>query len=179
MVYVALLRAINLGKVNRVPMSELRGALVDAGFNDVRTHLQSGNVVLASSKRSPTAVERAIEGLVGGEFDVQTSVMVRTASGLTKIAAANPFAKREADTRHLHVAFLKKAPTAAAARALDGRAFGDDDYVVRGTEIYLRYPHGVAGSTLSTPVFEKALGTPGTVRTWNVVTKLAELAVTR
>jgi uncharacterized protein (DUF1697 family) len=175
-VFVALLRAINLGKVNRVPMGDLRTVLTDAGFTDVRTHLQSGNVVLASTKRSPGAVERAVEELVEREFGVQTSVMVRTGSAMKKIAAGNPFAKRGADPRQLFVAFLKQAPTAAATRALGGRAFGDDDFAVRGSEIFLRYPRGVAGSTMSTPVFEKTLGSPGTVRTWNVVTRVAELA---
>jgi uncharacterized protein (DUF1697 family) len=175
-VFVTFLRAINLGKVNRVPMGGLRAALTGAGFSEVRTHLQSGNVLLASTKRSPTAVERAVEELVEHEFGVETSVMVRTAGALAKVAAANPFATRGADPRQLHVAFLKKAPTAAASRALGTHEFGDDDFVVRGAEIFLRYPHGVAGSTMSTPVFEKTLGTPGTVRTWKVVTRLAELA---
>ena len=176
MVFVALVRAINLGKVNRVPMGALRPALVDAGFTGVRTHLQSGNIVLVSTKRSPAAVERTLEDLVEREFGVQTSVMVRTPTAMKKIAAGNPFAKRGADPRQLYVAFLKKAPSAAATRALGGARFGDDDYAVRGTEIFLRYPAGVAGSTMSTPVFEKTLGTPGTVRTWNVVTRVAELA---
>jgi len=175
-VFVAFLRAINLGKVNRVPMGELRVALSDAGFTDVRTHLQSGNVVLESRTRSPEAVASAIERVVADEFRVRTAVMVRTGSALTEVVTANPYARRGVDPRTLHVAFLKKAPTAAAKRALSGRTFGDDQFEIRGTEIYLRYPHGVAGSTMSTPVFEKALGTPGTIRTWGVVTRLAELA---
>jgi uncharacterized protein (DUF1697 family) len=173
--YVAFLRAVNLGKVNRVPMGELRAALDDAGFTDVRTHLQSGNVVLASTKRSAGAVERAVEQLVDREFGVKTDVMVRTAAAFAKLARSNPLAKRGADAAGLHVAFLKRAPSASAKRALGSRSFDDDQYVIRGTEIFLRYPHGVAGSTMNTGVFEKALGTPGTVRTWKVVTRLAEL----
>jgi uncharacterized protein (DUF1697 family) len=157
-------------------MGALRTALADAGFTDVRTHLQSGNVLLTSAKRSPAVVERTVEEIVERELGVRTTVMVRTAGAFEKIAAGNPFTRRRADPRQLHVAFLKKAPAATATRALGGRAFGDDDYVVRGTEIYLRYPHGVAGSRMSTPVFEKTLGTPGTVRTWKVVMRLAELA---
>jgi uncharacterized protein (DUF1697 family) len=102
--------------------------------------------------------------------------MVRTADALAKIVTANPFARIGADARSLHVAFLKRAPSAAAIRALEARELGDDDYAVKGTEIYLRFPHGVAGSRMSTPVFEKTLGTAGTVRTWKVVTRLAELA---
>jgi uncharacterized protein (DUF1697 family) len=175
-IYVALLRAINLGRVNRVPMRELRGALTDAGFTDVATHLQSGNVVLASTKRTPTAVATAVENLIRSEFGVDTDVMVRTAVELAKIVRANPLAPRGGDAAGLHVAFLKARPTAAAKRAFAGRTFGDDEFVIRGPDVYLRYPHGVAGSKLSTPVFERALGTPATVRTWRVVTRLDELA---
>jgi uncharacterized protein (DUF1697 family) len=175
-IFVALLRAINLGRVNRVPMRDLRVALTDAGFSDVTTHLQSGNVVLASTKRTPTAVATAVEKLVRAEFGVDTDVIVRTAGALAKIARANPLARRGADPGMLHVAFLKARPTAAAKRALTGRTFGDDEFVVQGAEVYLRYPHGVAGSKMSTPVFEGVLGTRATVRTWKVVTRLEELA---
>jgi uncharacterized protein (DUF1697 family) len=173
--YVAFLRAVNLGKVNRVPMGELRAALEDAGFGDVRTHLQSGNVLLGSSKRSATAIERALEELVDQEFQVRADVMVRTGDALAKVAGSNPLAKKGADAAGLHVAFLKRAPSASAKRALTSRVFGRDQFAIRGSEIFLRYPHGVAGSTMNTGVFEKALGTRGTVRTWKVVTRLAEL----
>ena len=176
MVYVALLRAINLGRVNRVPMAALRSALTEAGFDDVTTHLQSGNVVLRSSKRSDTAVAREIELLVGSEFGVEAYVMVRTADQLAKIIRANPLARGRNGAERLHVAFLKRRPAAAAKRALAGRTFGNDEFAIRGTEIYLWYPNGVAGSKMNTAVFEGALGTPGTVRTWNVVTRLNELA---
>ena len=176
MVFVALLRAINLVRVNRVPMGELRVALADAGFTDITTHLQTGNVVLHSTKRSPAAVEGALEKLVLDEFGVDTTVIVRSAAAFARVAAANPFERKGVDPKTLHVAFLKAAPSAAAKRSLASRAFGDDELVLRGSEIYLRYPHGVAGSTMNGAVFEKALGTKGTVRTWKVVTRVAGLA---
>lgn len=176
MVFVALLRAINLGRVNRVPMAELRAVLTEAGFDDVTTHLQSGNVIVRSSKRSPTAVANHIEHRVSAEFGVDADVMVRTADQFARIVRANPLERGRAGPERLHVAFLKRRPTAAATRALAGRTFGDDEFEIRGTEIYLRYPNGVAGSTMNTAVFESALDTAGTVRTWKVVTRLNELA---
>ena len=91
MVFVAFLRAINLGRVNKVPMAALRVALTDAGFEDVTTHLQSGNVILGSGKRSPAAVGTAIEQLVRAEFGVESVVVVtgpppssRRSSGATR-----------------------------------------------------------------------------------------------
>ena len=174
--FVAFLRAVNLGRVNRVPMAGLRTALTDAGYGDVRTHLQSGNVVLRSAKRSASAVARQIEQVVAAEFGVNADVMVRTGAELANIVRTNPLARGRTKPDMLHVAFLKQRPTAAVTRALAGRTFGDDEFVIRGAEIYLRYPHGVAGSKMNTALFEGALGTPGTVRTWKVVTRLNELA---
>jgi uncharacterized protein (DUF1697 family) len=178
-IFVVFLRAINLGRVNRVPMGELRVALADAGFTDVATHLQSGNVVLGSTKRSPAAVATAVERLVGAEFGVDIDAMARTAGELAKIAAKNPLAPRPADSAGLYVAFLKTRPGAAARRGFSARTFGDDTFVIRDTEVYLRYPHGVAASKTNTALFEGGLGMPATVRTWKVVTRLDELAAAR
>jgi uncharacterized protein (DUF1697 family) len=175
-IFVALLRAINLGRVNRVPMGDLRVALTDAGFTDVVTHLQSGNVVLGSTKRSPAAVAIAVERLVETEFGVDIDVVVRTAGELAKIADKHPLAGRGKESAVLHVAFLKTRPAAAAKRAFPGRAFGDDEFVIRNTEVYLRYPQGVAASKMNTLLVQGGLGTPATVRTWKVVTRLDQLA---
>ena len=176
MIFVAFLRAINVGRANRVPMGDLRVALADAGFTDVATYLQSGNVVLRSTKRSPAAVATGVERLVSAEFGVDIDVMARTAAQLAKIAAKNPLAPRPADSAGLHVAFLKARPGAAAKRAFSGRTFGDDEFVIRDTEVYLRFPNGVAASNMNTALFQGGLGAPATVRTWKVVTRLDELA---
>lgn len=110
------------------------------------------------------------------EFGVDIEVMVRTGGELAKIATANPLARRGVDHGTLHVAFLKTRPVSAARRAFAGCEFGDDEFVIRGAEVYLRYPHGVAGSTMNTAIFEGGLGTPATVRTWKVVARVNELA---
>lgn len=174
--YVALLRAINLGKQRRVPMGQLRAVLTDAGYEDVTTHLQSGNVVLASRARTSGSVTTAIEKLLRAGFGIDVDVMVRTGGELAKIVEANPFLRPGVSAATLHVAFLKSRPAAAAVRSISGEELGRDEFVVRGTEIYLKYPNGVAGSKMSPPLFERALGTPATVRTWRVVTRLQELS---
>ena len=171
--YVALLRAINLGSRNRVPMAELRAALSDAGHEDVITHLPTGNVVLRSAGGAKKVAE-SVAGVVRDEFDLEIPVMVRTAAQVEKVASTNPFGK--ADRSELHVAFLEAKPTAAAARKLDDLDFDPEEFELRGSEIYLRYPDGLGRSKMSPAIFEKRLGTSATVRTWKVVTKLAELA---
>jgi len=176
--FVAFLRAVNLGTQRRVAMGQLRTALTDAGYRDVATHLQSGNVVLSSRASRPDSVARSVEKVLAAEFDLDVDVMVRTTSELAKITRTNPFlrAGSRADPASLHVAFLKARPSAAAARAISGHDFGRDEFVVRGSELYLKYPNGVARSKMNTGFFERALGTRATVRTWKVVMRLRELA---
>jgi uncharacterized protein (DUF1697 family) len=89
--YAALLRAVNLAGRNRVPMAELRERLTALGLDDVATHLQSGNVVFRTS-RSAKDVAAAIEKEVAGAFGVRSTVILRTAAQLRKVAGSNPFA---------------------------------------------------------------------------------------
>ena len=86
-VFVALLRAINLGGQRRVGMADLRAALDDAGYDRVATHLQSGNVVLAHRSRTPAAVATSVEKILQTDFGLEVDVMVRSAAELTKIRA--------------------------------------------------------------------------------------------
>jgi uncharacterized protein (DUF1697 family) len=174
-VFVALLRGINVGKHRRVAMADLRAALAEAGHAGVTTHLQSGNVILETRERRPDTLERSIEEILRTGLDLDIDVIVRKASDLTKIAKNNPFLGRGADPATLHVGFLKKKPAAAAARALAGTDFGSDELVLRGAELYLRYPGGYGRSKMTGAVFERVLRTPVTVRNWKVVTKLVEL----
>jgi uncharacterized protein (DUF1697 family) len=179
-VFVALLRAINLGSQRRVGMADLRAALEDAGYDRVATHLQSGNVVLTHGSRKPGAVATSIEKILQADFSLEVDVMVRAAAELTKITRSNPWRGSRSNSAAVHVAFLKSKPSTAAARAVSGDDFGRDEFVLRGTEIYLRYASGVTqGSTMSGGYFERALGTRSTTRTWKVVTKLQELATAR
>jgi uncharacterized protein (DUF1697 family) len=175
-VYVALLRGINVGKSRRVAMADLRAALDEAGYGEVTTHLQSGNVVLSARERSADAAGRALEDVLRERMDLDIDVIVRTAAQLEQALGANPLHGRGVDTKTLHVGFLKSKPKAAAARALDGADFGRDEFALVGRELYLRYPDGQGRSKMSGAFFERALATPMTVRNWAVVTKLAELA---
>jgi uncharacterized protein (DUF1697 family) len=174
--FVALIRAINLGTNRRVGMADLRAGLEEAGYDDVATHLQSGNVVLRGGRRGSAAVAKSIEGVIRRDFGFDADVIVRSAAELTTVIKANPFLKPRVDPSTLHVAFLKSAPTAAAVRKVGATDFGRDQFAIKGVEVYLRYHAGQARSRMSGTFFEKALGRPATIRTWNVVTKLGEIA---
>jgi uncharacterized protein (DUF1697 family) len=171
---IALLRAVNVGGRNRVPMPELRAALAAAGLGHVSTVLQSGNVVFdhAGSEGDAVAIVRAT---IAGAFGLDVEVVVRTGAELAAAAAANPFlATGEArDPATLHVAFLAEAPTPAAVATLDAQRSPPDAFAVRGRDVYLSYPGGSGRSRLTLGYLEGALGVQGTARNWRTVQRLA------
>lgn len=169
--WVALLRAVNLGGSNKVPMAELRALLEEAGYGNVRTYIASGNVFL-DGPASRAEVGAALERLVAESFAVTTSAIMRKPRELVATVEAHPFG---ADTSETHVAFLAGRPSKAAAARLAAAAPGDDLAILAGSEVYLRLPRGVHGSRLSGARIEKLLGVPATLRNWRTVAALAEL----
>jgi uncharacterized protein (DUF1697 family) len=173
--FAALLRAINLGERNKVPMAGLRSLFSDLGYDDVSTYLQSGNVVFRTRSGKPGRTAADIQRKIADEFGLTVAVLLRTPAELRRIAAGNPFLKGESDPKKLHVLFLDKTPAAKARRDLDPDRSPPDRFALRGREIYLHLPNGSARSKLTIDYFERRLGATGTGRNWKTVIKLAEL----
>jgi uncharacterized protein (DUF1697 family) len=176
---VALLRAVNVGGRNLVPMAALREVFIERGHRDVTTHLNSGNIVFTPGPRDPSGapdvlVELTIqlEAAIEGRFGFRSSVVLRTADEMTRIADRHPHRAVERDDTKLHVVFLAGDPDASAVAALDPRRSPPDEFIVDGREIYVWYPAGAGHSKLG---FD-GLGTPATARNWKTVTKLATLS---
>ena len=174
--YVALLRAVNVGGRNSLPMAALRETLAASGLDDVSTVLQSGNVVFHSGKAEAT-VAKLVRSTIADGFGLETHVLVRSGKELAAIAAKNPFLAggKTRDPKSLHVAFLEKAPAKAATAALDPDRSPPDAFAVRGREVYLSYPGGSGRSKLTLAYLEKVLRVEGTARNWRTVVRLAEL----
>jgi uncharacterized protein (DUF1697 family) len=173
---VALLRAVNVGGRNRVPMAELRTALEAAGLKGVSTVLQSGNVVFDApgSEGEAAAVIRAT---IAEAFGLDVGAVVRTAAEMHRVVGANPFLA-DGDSRDpatLHVAFLGARPAPGAAAMLDPDRSPPDALEVRGREVYLSYPGGSGRSRLTLGYLEQTLGVLGTARNWRTLERLAEL----
>jgi uncharacterized protein (DUF1697 family) len=174
--FAALLRAVNVAGYQKVSMAALRTCCEGAGVTDVRTLLQSGNVVFESAGKRPDALESLLEKAVAKEFGITTEFFVRTGKELERLQAENPFPRMaKDDPGRLLVLFLKDAVTAALVADLQ-KAIRDREQVQgEGREIYIAYPDGVGRSRLTMPMIEKRLGTRGTGRNWNTVGKLAAL----
>ena len=161
---VALLRAINVGGHGKLPMAELVQHFASAGFKDVKTLLQSGNVVFDGRGKAPLQLERALESNVG------TDVFVRTPAEWEEVVAANPFrAEAKGDPGRLLVMFLKSEPEA------DFEWPGPERMKRIGRQIYIVYPTGAGTSKLTGALIERKLSTRGTARNWNTVMKIAAL----
>jgi uncharacterized protein (DUF1697 family) len=174
-VQIVLLRGINIGPRNRIAMPALRQALEDAGFEDVRTYVQSGNVVL-SSKTKPEQTERKVERVIASEFALEIPVVVRTRAEFARVVKLNPLGNVAKEPKLHQVSFLSGKLSAAAVKKLEEAAAPAEQFVVRGREVYAWHPAGVARSKLWAMLAGKGLGVTATSRNWTTVTKLLELA---
>lgn len=174
--YVALLRGINVGGKRPVPMKALAPIFADAGCRDVRTYIQSGNVVYSASVAVAKRVASTVADAIAERFGFDVPVVTRTASELEAVAANNPFLERGADTKTLHIGFLMNRPTRAGIAALDPDRSAPDEFAVRGAEVYFYFPKGMGRTRLTAQYFDSTLRTTMTVRNWNTVQKLLEMA---
>ena len=175
-VNIALLRGINVGGKNKLPMKELAALFVEAACEEVRTYIQSGNVVFRTGSADADEISSIIGASILDRFGFRVPVIVRTAGELEGIAQGNPFVKAGAETDRLHVMFLAERPDSASVGALDPARSPGDEFVVVGREIYLHCPNGVARSKLTNSYFDSKLSTTSTSRNWRTVGKLLELA---
>ena len=172
-VYVAMLRGVNVGG-NPLKMEWLREVCDELGFGDVRTYLQSGNVIL-SSRFGADAVANSLKAKIDGQTRLPVPVVVRTATVMEKIVAENPFLKRRGiDATKLHVTFLERAPVKPDTAKLDKLAGDRDEYRLTPREVYLHCPINYGQSKLVNTAIEKVLGS-ATTRNWNTVTTLAAM----
>jgi uncharacterized protein (DUF1697 family) len=175
--YIALLRGINVGGKNMLPMPALREMFAALGFPNAKTWLQSGNIVFEAPPRNAGELERLLEAETFARLEVQPDYFVRTAKEWGRVVADNPFPREaEADPSHLVVMALKGAPSATQVSALRAAIKGRETVAVSGRHAYLFYPDGIGDSKLTPRVIEDKLGTRGTARNWNTARKLLALA---
>ena len=159
--WICLLRAVNVGGRNKVPMAQLREALTAAGFGDVRTYVQSGTV-------------RAV---IAQAFDVDTPVVVRAPEELQAVVAWNPFPEvADADPKRVHIVHLTAEPTTDAVASLLNIDWTPDHIKVEGSEVAICYSESMHTSKLQYPKVFKQLGVDGTARNWRTVQTLVELS---
>ena len=175
--YASFLRGINVGGQKPVPMVRLKAMCESAGFTDVATYVQSGNVVLSSTLKRPEAVEKTIRTAVAETFGFEVPVVVRTDDELRSVIEHLPFtAKQAPDASRLLVLFLDKPPAPALVKAMTPLAAKSPDrWKLVGREIYLYCPNGYGRTLLNNVFFERHLKVMATARNWKTVGAVAEM----
>jgi uncharacterized protein (DUF1697 family) len=175
---VALLRGINVGGKNMLPMKDLAAIFVAAGCDNVATYIQSGNVVCSVPQERIAKLAGLVQAAILDRFRIDVPIVIRSATEMAALSASNPFV-RGADPEELYVAFLKETPSSKATLALDPKRSPPDELAVIGKEVYLRLPNGAGRTKLTNAYLDKVLATVSTVRNWRTTLKLAELAAAR
>src|SRR5215213_6957368 len=173
--HIALLRGVNIGPANRVPMPQLRELLTECGYEDVRTLVASGNIVL-TTRRKPDTVARDIRTRIKDAMGVDTPVVMRTRDELAEVIARDPFGDLVTEPRRYQVTFLEQPPPKATLQKLEALDTGDERWQIAGREIYTWHPDGIQNSALARLLADRKLGVTATARNWNTVTKLLALA---
>lgn len=173
--YIAMLRGINLGPNRRVPMADLRTLLTEAGYEDVRTYVQSGNIVLSSEQESAD-LEQEIGELISERFGFDVPVVVRSRDELAAVVAANPLGEVADNHKRYQVSFLTDPLSEEVAERVRELAVEPEAVVIDGREVYAWHPAGVARSKLWSGLAGKGLGVTATARNWTTVTTLLEMA---
>lgn len=172
--WIALLRGINVGGHNKLPMQDLRDLLGDLGCADIKTYIQSGNAVFNSTKQ-PTTLATDICAGIEGQFGFAPGVQVFSLADYGSILDANPFPEAVSEPKTLHVSFLAEPAATADLVTLESLRSGGEEFRLAERAFYLHAPDGIGRSKLAAKV-ESSLGVPSTSRNWRSALKIAELA---
>lgn len=171
--WALLLRGVNVGKGNALPMADLRAMLEELGCTEVRTYIQSGNAVF-ESRRGAAALTKGVEAALEAKMGRPIDTTLRTRDELLAVVAANPFPEVEDPTR-LVVTFLSEPPSDAEVASVRDVDWGDERIRVVGREVFCALPNGQARSPLATALGKLKLRGTVTTRNWRTVRVLSEM----
>jgi uncharacterized protein (DUF1697 family) len=173
--YIALLRGINVGGRHVLPMKELRELLENQGLQNVRTYIQSGNVVFQSVENDTSRLAADISAAILEEYGFEPAVLILASEEMEEAMVANPFPEAQSEPKFLHLFFMASLPRSPDLQALQGLKKGEERFALRGAVFYLHAPDGIGRSKLAANI-EKALGVPVTARNWLSVSKIMAIA---
>lgn len=174
--YISLLRGINVSGQKMIKMTELKTAYEELKFKNVRTYIQSGNVIFEASEESLEKLSAKIVKKIKEKFGFDVPVIVIAREELEAFISANPFLKKVEDISRLYITILAAIPAEAALKTLSGFSFIPDEFVVLGRGIYLNVQNGYGNSKLNNNFFENKLKVSATTRNWKTMLELKRMA---
>lgn len=175
--YISILRGINVSGHKLIKMEALRKMYSDLGFSDVRSYIQSGNIIFSYKNSETDSLEKKISKKINDTFGFDVPVLVKEISEFKKILNNNPFLKykKTEDISKLHVTFLSAEPLKENTEKIKDGDYGPDEFAVAGDIIYLFIPDKYGNTKLSNTFFEKKLNVSATTRNWKTVNELAKM----
>lgn len=177
--YIALLRGINVSGSNLIKMDALKKSLETLGFFNIRTYIQSGNIIFQSEENSASTLAQKIREKIQQDFNLQVPAMVKTSEEWNIAVAENPFLPEYSDTiENLHLTFLDTMPENSMIEKILPLKNEPDTGVIIGDRIYLYCPEGYGRTKFTNTYFENKLKVKATTRNWRTMLKLKEMAAT-
>lgn len=173
--WIALLRGVNVLGHGKLPMAELVEVLERMGLADVRTYIQSGNVVFRSRGKTAAPLCKKIGKAILESHGFEPRVLVLPVDAVRDAVARNPFPTADAKPKSVHLFFLAKPATDARLDRIDAVRAGREEYALTDSVFYLHTPDGFGPSKLAANA-ERLLGVPATARNWRTVNKILAMA---
>lgn len=174
--YISLLRGINVSGKNKIKMAELSVLYSQLGLTDVKTYIQSGNVIFNSKENNIPLLEQQIKDKIQTDFGYDVKITIKKANLIYQITAKNPYLnQRKEDIKFLHVTFLSDIPDASLVEAIKDLDYKSDEFSLRDDLIFVFTPGGYGKTKLSNNFFERKLKVAATTRNWKTILKLKEL----
>lgn len=175
--YITLLRGINVSGKKKIKMADLRSHLEELNFKNIKTYIQSGNILFKSTETSLSTLEKQVKDKIQEKYGFDVPVMVKQAIDFQRVIDNNPFAKDESnDIKCMHITFLGSLPTQEQVDHLATYSYPSEEYVLENQDIYYYAPNGYGRAKMNNNFFEKKLKVSATTRNWRTVNKLSEMA---
>lgn len=175
--YIAMLRGINVSGQKKVPMAELKALVEGLTYQNVRTYIQSGNVLFEYKEADPLILSKQLQEKIADVFGFEVPVIIRTPEEMQTVIKANPFIKaHETEPEKIYLTFLAETPDKEHIAKLQELRYEPEQFVLSGKEIYLYVPEGYGNAKLNNNLFENKLKVKATTRNWKTVNELVRLA---
>jgi len=172
-IYISLLRGINVGGNKKIKMADLRNLYETLGFTDVKSLLQSGNVVFKSDETDQAELAAKIEGAIEQTFGFHSQIFILTVDNLKAIVSGHPFSEQQLEEpKKIMVFFLERIPRESEIASLREAHTGPEEMTFKGQVMYAFYPNGMGRSKLDNALIDRKLKISATARNWNTTNKL-------